>query len=480
MSTKDMLVSELHEFRDGKSTSQPPKIEDPFLINVEDYRRLEKKLIRKLDLTLIPMVWILYLFNYLDRNNIAQTKLNSFEKDLGLKGYQYNTAISILNVGYMLMQLPSDMILTRVRPSLLIPFWVLVWSCISASTAAASNYTHLIVIQFFLGIAEAPFFPGVFYLLSCWYTRKELGLRTAFLYSGLVLATAFSGLIAAGVFSELEEYLGHAGLRWLFIIEGVASFAFGIVAMFLLPDCPESSTGSTKWLLNKEERLVAMERMKRDRVSNTEEGKGSVWRGLKLACMDFKTWIFVVMLIANHTAYGFNYFYPSIVKGFNLGSTTITLVLTSPPYLLATISSMLFAYSSDRRGEPSFLFICGCISANAMVFSWASSSLSETPEKRAAATAMINLLSQLGNIWSPYFFRPQDSTRYLLAMLLMMAFSLLGVGRCILMKMVLVRENRKIVEEFEGSDERPNLYSGEVYAMDLQSIEDKRSVTSSR
>ena len=137
------------------------------------------------------------------------------------------------------------------------------------------------------------------------------------------------------------------------------------------------------------------------------------------------------MLIANHTAYGFNYFYPSIVKGFNLGSTTITLVLTSPPYLIATISAMCFAYSSDKRGErgyhicipmslaavgfiisaatlnpvwryvASFLYICGCFSANAMVFSWAASTLSQTPEKRAIATAIINLLSQLGNIWRP-------------------------------------------------------------------------------
>lgn len=71
-----------------------------------EYKAVEKKLVRKLDLTLIPMLWILYLFNYLDRNNIAQAKLNTFEKDLGLVGNQFNVAVSILNVSYMLMQLP--------------------------------------------------------------------------------------------------------------------------------------------------------------------------------------------------------------------------------------------------------------------------------------------------------------------------------------------------------------------------------------
>ena len=71
------------------------------------WRAAEKRVVRKLDMTLVPMIWLLYLFNYLDRNNIAQAKLNSFEKDLGLKGQEFNVAISILNVGYMLMQLPS-------------------------------------------------------------------------------------------------------------------------------------------------------------------------------------------------------------------------------------------------------------------------------------------------------------------------------------------------------------------------------------
>ncbi|KAJ9621710.1 hypothetical protein H2203_007199 [Taxawa tesnikishii (nom. ined.)] len=158
--------------------------------------------------------------------------------------------------------------------------------------AAGHSYTHLIVIRFFLGIAEAPFFPGAFYLLSCWYTRKELGLRTAIMYSGLVLATAFSGLIAAGVFSGLDGAMGLTAWRWLFIIEGAASFLFGLLATQILPDFPDSKSGSTKWLLTEEERAVAMERMRRDRVS-APEGNRSVWYGLKLAVVDYRTWIFV-------------------------------------------------------------------------------------------------------------------------------------------------------------------------------------------
>lgn len=194
---------------------------------------------------------------------------------------------------YMLMQLPSNMIITRVRPSIYLAFWVCVWSCISAATAAANNYGHLIAIRFLLGIAEAPFFPGVFFLLSCWYTRKELALRTAILYSGLVLATAFSGLIAAGVFAGLDGVRNMAGWRWLFLIEGVASFIIGIAAAFILPDLPEASTGSVSWLFSSEEKAVAVERIRREKPSSSEEEKHSVWYGLKLAVEDYRTWIFV-------------------------------------------------------------------------------------------------------------------------------------------------------------------------------------------
>ncbi|KAH6880546.1 major facilitator superfamily domain-containing protein [Thelonectria olida] len=445
----------------------------------EEWRATEKSLVRKLDFTLIPMVWVLYLFNYLDRNNIAQARLSSFEEDLGLVGTQFNVAVSILNVGYMLGQLPSNMALTRCRPSLYIPAWTALWSCISAATAAAKNYHHLIVIRLFLGIAESPFFPGAMYLLSCWYPRKELALRTAILYSGVLLATAFSGLIAAGVLSNLEGVRGIAGWQWLFIIEGAGSFLAAVVAVALLPDFPGQKTGVAKWLLTDAEQRVAVERIERDRVSLPTEDP-SVWNGLRLAVKDIRTWVFVIMLTANHSAYGFNNFFPTIVKGFKLGNTTLTLVLTAPPYLIATVVAFCTAWSSDRRKDrgyhiaipqsvacigfiisvatinnaaryaAAFLYICGCFSSNAMVFSWASSTLNQTAEKRACATAIINLLSQLGNIWSPYFFPASDGPRYIKANLLMMAFSLLSVVTCVVMKAMLRKANRKLRDSGEN------------------------------
>jgi MFS family permease len=90
------------------------------------------------------------------------------EEDLGLVGTQFNVAVSILNVGYMLAQLPSNMLLTRVRPSIYLPLCAAIWSCVSAATAGTQNYGGLIAVRFFLGIVEAPFFPFVaIILLTC-------------------------------------------------------------------------------------------------------------------------------------------------------------------------------------------------------------------------------------------------------------------------------------------------------------------------
>lgn len=191
------------------------------------------------------------------------------------------------------------------------------------------------------------------------------------------------------------------------------------------------------------------------------------------------------MLTANHSAYGFNNFFPTIVKGFKLGDNTITLILTAPPYLLATIVAFCVALSSDKRKErgyhiavpmvlsftgfivsvatvnkaarytAAFLYIAGCFSSNALVFSWASNTLSQSAEKRACALSIINLLSQLGNIASPYFFPSSDGPRYVMAFLLMMGASVISMVTALTMKFLLKRANRRL----EATGECVNLYT---------------------
>ena len=128
--------------------------------------------------------------------------------------------------------------------------------------------------------------------MNCWYTRKEIALRTAILYSGLVLAQALSGILAAGIFSSLDGAAGLAGWQWLFIIEALMSTVCGLFAFFTLPDYPHSQTGSQRRFMDDDMRRLAEARLVADRVTGAT-GTGKIWTGLKLAVTDIKTWMFV-------------------------------------------------------------------------------------------------------------------------------------------------------------------------------------------
>jgi MFS family permease len=164
-----------------------------------------------------------------DRNAIALARLDDLEKDLGLTSTQYQTCVSILFVGYLLGQIPSNMFLNRTRPSRYMGVCMMLWAVVSALTALSKDFKGLLLTRFFLGVTEAPYYPGAVYLLSMFYTRKEVATRIAILYTGNILATAFAGLIAAGIFHGLGDVAGISGWRWLFILQGIVTFVIAVV-----------------------------------------------------------------------------------------------------------------------------------------------------------------------------------------------------------------------------------------------------------
>ena len=128
--------------------------------------------------------------------------------------------------------------------------------------------------------------------MSCWYTRKELALRTSILYSGLVLAQAISGLLAYGIFDGMEGAAGLRGWQWLFIVEALMSVVCGVVMFVTLPDYPHSRTGSQRWSMGDDERRLAEARIEADRVTGAT-GRGTIVQGLKLCLRDVKLYLFV-------------------------------------------------------------------------------------------------------------------------------------------------------------------------------------------
>jgi MFS family permease len=145
--------------------------------------------------------------------------------------------LSNLARSYLLAQVPSNMLLAskKVRPSIYMGCCMIAWATASAITATVHDYKGLVIVRFFLGVLEAPFYPGALYLLSLFYTRKEIATRVSILYSGNIFAVSFAGLIAAAAFSTLDGAHGLAGWKWLFIIEGAVTFGVAVIAIFLLP-----------------------------------------------------------------------------------------------------------------------------------------------------------------------------------------------------------------------------------------------------
>jgi MFS family permease len=187
----------------------------------------------------------------------------------------------------------------------------IVWSGVSAATCGVSNHQGLfavrcapfpyvplpneLTIRFFLGVVEAPLFPGAIYVMSCWYTRREMAFRCALLYTGQTLAFCVAGLIAAAVFGTLEGQGGLAGWQWLFIVLAVTGAGLAMIALFILPDYPHSKTGSARWSMTEDMRIIAAARIAADRVSTTH-AKAGVLQGLKMSVFDYKMWLLVSFL----------------------------------------------------------------------------------------------------------------------------------------------------------------------------------------
>ncbi|RSM02591.1 hypothetical protein CEP52_007904 [Fusarium oligoseptatum] len=421
----------------------------------------EIALVKKLDRWMMPMLWSMYWLNYLDRNAIALARLNDLEKDLNLKGTEYQTCVSILFVGYILAQIPSNMFLTRTRPSRYMGVMMMLWAVVSALTAVAKDFKGLLLTRFFLGLTEAPYYPGAVYLLSIFYTRKEVATRIAILYTGNILATAFAGLIAAGIFYGMDDLAGIAGWKWLFILQGAVTFVIAVVGYFVLPDFPQ-----TTWWLTQEERDLAYNRMELDTVGN--RGETSTWKGLQQAAKD--------PMHFHLAANGFKNFFPTVVKtlGFN---TTITLVLTCPPYLIAGASTILVSYSSGKFNERTWhitasktvavigfaaaaatlntagryvcmvIFTIGTYAVNSLILGWCGSVCGQTKEKKAVAISMVTMIMNISFIWTPYLWPSSDEPRYAIAMSSSAAFSIATAALAWLAKIILTRRNRKLRSE---------------------------------
>lgn len=401
--------------------------------------------------------------------NLRLARVQGIEKALGMKGQNFNTALSVFFCGYILGQIPSNIVMSKIsRPSLYLCCFVMLWGMVSALTGIANDYSHLIVTRFFLGMLEAPFFPGVLFLLSSWYTKRELALRTSILYTGAHLSGAWAGLIAAGIQGGLDGARGKASWRWLFIIEGVITIFMGLVAIFILPDYP----GST-WFLSEQERKLAQFRLRRDVGVEDYDDDMPLRKRFLQVWSDYKVWLMALIYATMTTAGGYGNFVPTVIAQFGRTRVT-TLLLTAPPYCVPAITELIVSYSSDRFRERCFhytipmilgiigfiiaasttslaprylsiFFMTGGMSSSFTVFlAWIASTFPRPRTSRAIAYGTINAFGNMAQIWSPYLYPPKYGPRYIPAFTVSAIMVFICICLSILLRQCLVRENRRM------------------------------------
>lgn len=476
------LTNRLSLFTDNKMSAQDDQIKrtesvvsdvqkpgdtEAAEMDVERRKTIEKSLVRKLDLRCSLFI-LLYIMNYLDRNNISAARLKGLQSDLNMTDTEYSTCLSILYVGYILMQIPSNMVMNRIsRPSWYIGGAMIIWGMISTCSGVTTSFGGMVATRFMLGFVEAAFLPGALLILSKWYTRKELTLRNAILFGGNLISNAFASLVAAGVLSNMEGTLGHAAWRWMFFIEGAATMFFACLCPLILPDLPTNTRGFTE-----EELEVAQLRLLEDvgEADQDSENDG-IFAGLIMAVKDVKIYLMMITLTAYVVGLSFNAFFPTLTGTLGFGYVP-TLLMSAPPWVFATLVSFAVSWHADRTQEKFWhitipilfgmvgfiismatlntagryvaLFLQAQAYAGFIVFySWISSSFPRPPAKRAVAIAMVNAFSQLGNIAGSYVWNLSENgyRKSYGIVLAMFGISIIG---CFTFRMILVNLNKKL------------------------------------
>lgn len=194
----------------------------------------------------------------LDQNNVSNAYVSGMKEDLHMNGNELNLVDVAWTCGYVVGQIPSQIVLTKVRPSIWIPSCELVWTMLTFCLAAVSKSNHVIAIRFFVGLLESIFYPAAHMILGSWYTPSELAKRACIFHASSAAASMFSGYLQAGVYKNMNDLQGLPGWKWLFIMDGVISLPIAIAGVFLIPDLP----GNTRaFYLRKDQVELAQKRM---------------------------------------------------------------------------------------------------------------------------------------------------------------------------------------------------------------------------
>ncbi|KAJ6072369.1 hypothetical protein N7467_010454 [Penicillium canescens] len=430
----------------------------------------ERRLMAKVDWHILPCLCILYLLAFLDRVNISNAAILGLKEDLNItEGTKYNSALTIFFVPYILFEVPSNMLLKKLKPHVWLPACMFMFGLVLVFQGLVNNWGGLMATRFFLGVFETGMFPGCFYLMGMWYKRSEAQKRFSFFFSSTSLAGAFGGLLASGI-GKMDGLRGYSGWRWVFIIEGVLTSVVALILFFFIADFPED----VKWL-NEEERTYMRAKLAKDvgkAAHHVRMGKKEVLGVFK----DYKVFIGGFMYFGLIVpAYSYAYFAPTIIKSYGYDSIK-TQLYSIPPWAASFGVSMIIAFFSDRMRQrfaftmipmaiaiagfamlltitskaqtdaqygALFLVTSGCYSAMPVIVCWFAMNLGGH-HRRSVGTAWQVGFGNIGGIiatWS--FVEKNGKTDYRTGYIISLSFVCFSIAACVAYLIAIVYENRK-------------------------------------
>ncbi|RAQ50247.1 allantoate permease, partial [Aspergillus flavus] len=219
----------------------------------------QRWLLFKVDAFVLTFASIGYFLKNLDLNNINNAFLSGMKEDLHMYGNELVTSTSIYTVGYVIGQIPSNLLLTRISPRWVIPALEVGWGIATICTSSVQSYRSLYAIRFLVGLFESGFYPGIHYLLGSWYTPREIGKRAMVFWLAGSIGTLFSGFLQSAAYTNLNGVHGHAGWRWLFIIDGIITLPLALAGFLFFPNLPQD--GKKTWWTTEDEHILSVKRM---------------------------------------------------------------------------------------------------------------------------------------------------------------------------------------------------------------------------
>ncbi|KAB2111439.1 hypothetical protein AG0111_0g997 [Alternaria gaisen] len=420
-----------------------------------------RRLLRKLDIAILPLVSTMYLLSFLDRSNIGNARLAGLEQDLGMTGWDYATAVSVFFPFYIISEVPSNLAMKKFRPSIWIPSIMVAWGIVMTLMGLVHNFGGLLAARMALGLAEGGLFPGVAYYITLWYRRHECGSRIAIFFSAATAAGAFGGLLARGIM-EMDGIAGLNGWAWIFILEGILTVIVAGISYKYLHDYPDTA----KFLTEKEKTEV-IRRLKDDSTALSNEFRTQF---IKNAFTDWRILVHCLITFTNFLPlYSISIFLPTIIRGMGYTNETAQL-LTVPPYFLACLGTVGIGFAADRlriRGLfviglatiaivgfiilltvdtngvkyfACFLVLLGIYPNVPQITSWNSNNVGGSV-KRGVAIAMQIGTGNMGGAVSGFIFQARDAPHYHTGHGILLALCCLTVLLASFMTWYLRREN---------------------------------------